>query len=70
MFIVGGEKVPGDVYELVDYNVSIGNQPHSEVAALGIILYEHFGKNILSKKFKNSKLEIVPQKKGKKILEK
>jgi tRNA (cytidine56-2'-O)-methyltransferase len=68
LFIVGGEKVPGEVYELVDYNISIGNQPHSEVAALSITLYEHFGKDILSKKFKDSKLEIVPQKKGKKIL--
>tara|TARA_Y100000310_G_scaffold331110_1_gene404093 strand:+ start:5222 stop:5737 length:516 start_codon:yes stop_codon:yes gene_type:complete len=68
LFIVGGEKVPAEIYQLVDYNISIGNQPHSEVAALGVVLYEYFGKNILSKKFKNSKLKIIPQKKGKKIL--
>ena len=70
LFIVGGEKVPGEVYELTDHNVSVGNQPHSEVAALAISLYEFFGKDILSKKFKNSKLEIVPQKRDKKIIEK
>ena len=68
LFIVGGEKVPGQIYELADYNVCVGSQPHSEVAALGISLYEYFGRDILNKKFKNAKLEIIPTKKGKKIV--
>ena len=38
LVIVGAEKVPKEVYELADYNVSVGNQPHPEVAALAIFL--------------------------------
>ena len=34
LFIVGGEKVQGDVYELTDYNIAVGNQPHSEVGCI------------------------------------
>ena len=35
VIVVGGAKVPSDVFKLSQYNVSVGNQPHSEVAALG-----------------------------------
>ena len=38
LFIVGAEKVPPWVFELADYNISVGNQPHSEVAALAIAM--------------------------------
>ena len=66
LIIVGGEKVPAEIYELADCNISVGLQPHSEVAALGIVLYDFFGKDIFRKDFKG-KMKIVPQKKGKKI---
>ncbi|MGQ0797603.1 MAG: tRNA (cytidine(56)-2'-O)-methyltransferase [Methanobacteriota archaeon] len=36
--VVGAEKVPKDVYRLVDWNVAVGHQPHSEVAALAVFL--------------------------------
>ncbi|MFH0714897.1 MAG: tRNA (cytidine(56)-2'-O)-methyltransferase, partial [Candidatus Diapherotrites archaeon] len=36
--IVGAEKVPREVYEISDYNLSVTNQPHSEIAALGVLL--------------------------------
>jgi tRNA (cytidine56-2'-O)-methyltransferase len=38
LVVVGAEKVPYEVYKMVDYNIAIGNQPHSEVAALAIFL--------------------------------
>ena len=38
MIIVGASKVPFEVYERADFNVSVGNQPHSEIAALAIFL--------------------------------
>jgi len=38
LVIAGAEKVPRWVYENVDYNVSVGNQPHSEIAALAVFL--------------------------------
>ncbi|MDD4163572.1 MAG: tRNA (cytidine(56)-2'-O)-methyltransferase, partial [Methanothrix sp.] len=28
---VGAEKVPAEMYDLADWNVPVGNQPHSEV---------------------------------------
>ena len=40
--IIGSEKVPPEVYEEVDFNVAVTNQPHSEVAALAIFLHEYF----------------------------
>ena len=36
VLIVGGAKVPGDVFKHAQYNVAVGNQPHSEVAALAL----------------------------------
>jgi tRNA (cytidine56-2'-O)-methyltransferase len=39
LLVVGAEKVPGDLYGLADVNVAVGNQPHSEVAALAIVLH-------------------------------
>ncbi len=66
LVIIGGEKVPGEVYRSVDYNLAITNQPHSEVAALAIFLHEHFSGRELRKKF-DGRLKIVPQEHGKKI---
>lgn len=42
LVIVGGEKVPGALFKLTDYNLSVTRQPHSEVAALAIFLYDLF----------------------------
>src|SRR5215207_5506842 len=38
LVIIGAEKVPQEAYKLADYNIAIGNQPHSEIAALAIFL--------------------------------
>lgn len=67
LVIVGGEKVPGEVYQLADYNLAVTSQPHSEVAALGVFMYALIG---AKKKFKKAKLKIVPMAKGKKVVSK
>ncbi len=67
LVVVGAEKVPREVYELADYNVAIGNQPHSEVAALAIFLDRFFEGKELQKEFKNARLRIIPQRKGKRL---
>ncbi|MBN2331008.1 MAG: tRNA (cytidine(56)-2'-O)-methyltransferase, partial [Candidatus Aenigmarchaeota archaeon] len=36
LVIIGGQKVPAEVYRMVDHNVSVTSQPHSEVAALAV----------------------------------
>lgn len=70
LIVVGAEKVPPEVYEKANYNISVGSQPHSEVAALAVFLDRLFeGKN-LYKKFEDAEMEIVPSPKGKTVIEK
>ena len=66
LIIVGGEKVPPEVYQLADYNLAVTSQPHSEVSALAVFLHEFFGGKELNKKFRG-RLKIVPQERGKKV---
>jgi tRNA (cytidine56-2'-O)-methyltransferase len=68
LIIVGSQRVPGEVYHLSDFNISVTNQPHSEVASLAIFLSELLEGKELKKKFNNPKLKIIPQEKGKKII--
>jgi tRNA (cytidine56-2'-O)-methyltransferase len=68
MLVVGAEKVPREVYELADFNVSVGNQPHSEVAALAVFLYEYFERKPF-KEFKDGQMKILPNKRGKTVVE-
>jgi tRNA (cytidine56-2'-O)-methyltransferase len=38
LVVVGGAKVPSEAYERATWNVAVGHQPHSEVAALAVLL--------------------------------
>lgn len=67
LVVVGGVKVPGAVYELTDYNIAIGNQPHSEVAALAVFLDQISGSKARKREFKNAKNVITPSENGKKV---
>lgn len=68
LVIVGAEKVPRIVYEVSDYNVAIGNQPHSEIAALAIFLDRLFEGRELRTDFRG-RLRIVPDARGKRVLD-
>ncbi len=70
LVVVGAEKVPREVYEIADYNVAVGNQPHSEISALAILLDKVLEGKPLLKKHENAQKEIIPSKKGKKVLDK
>ncbi len=70
MIVVGAEKVPAMVFDLADYNIAVGNQPHSEVAALAIFLDRIQKGRELQKQFKGGELKIVPQERGKKVVRK
>lgn len=70
LVIVGAEKVPGDVFELSDLNISIGTQPHSEVAALAVFLEKILDGLVFRLKFPNGSIEVIPCEKGKKIRKK
>jgi tRNA (cytidine56-2'-O)-methyltransferase len=68
LIVVGAEKVPKDVYQMVDFNVGVGNQPHSEVAALAVFLDRFLNGDGLRRDFKG-KVTILPSKNGKKVVE-
>ncbi|MEM3170304.1 MAG: tRNA (cytidine(56)-2'-O)-methyltransferase, partial [Candidatus Nitrosotenuis sp.] len=70
LVVVGAEKVPREVYDYADYNVAVGNQPHSEVSALAIILDRIQNGKQFDIKYNNARLEIIPSKKGKKVIAK
>jgi len=67
LVVVGGAKVPGEVYGLVDWNVGVSDQPHSEVSALGVFLYELFDRELVD--FVDGRLKVVPQAHGKLVEE-
>ncbi|MHB8567941.1 MAG: tRNA (cytidine(56)-2'-O)-methyltransferase [Nitrososphaerales archaeon] len=65
LLVVGAEKVPGDIYKLADYNVAVGSQPHSEIAALAVFLDRLFMGGELHNMFENARFRIIPERKGK-----
>jgi tRNA (cytidine56-2'-O)-methyltransferase len=68
LLMVGSQKVPKEFFSnnVSDFNVSIGNQPHSECAALAVFLDRFFEGRELAKKFEKAKIKIIPQERGKK----
>ncbi|MCL2295974.1 MAG: tRNA (cytidine(56)-2'-O)-methyltransferase [Methanomassiliicoccaceae archaeon] len=69
LIVVGAEKVPPEVYQSADHNISVGNQPHSEIAALAIFL-DRFtgGKNLYSDR--DGQMTVIPNERGKTVVEK
>ncbi len=69
LIIVGSEQVPAEIYQLADYNISVTNQPHSEVAALAITLDRMMeGKELTGLDF-GGEISITPSERGKIINE-
>ena len=68
LIVVGAEKVPREIYELADYNVAVGNQPHSEVSALGVLLDRIQQGKQFESGFENSERVIIPQEHGKNVV--
>ncbi len=69
LVVLGGEKVPAEVYQLAHFNIGIGNQPHSEVAALAVFLDRLNMGEELNRQFPDHRFRIVPQERGKKMIE-
>jgi len=68
LVIVGAEKVPRWVFDEADFNVAIGNQPHSEVSALAVFLDRIWNGRQLKLCFPDAKMYIVPSAKGKRVV--
>ncbi len=67
IIVVGAEKVPREIYEMADYNVAVGSQPHSEISALAIVLDRIQNGKQFEKEFSGAKRKIIPTKKGKNV---
>lgn len=60
LLILGGAKVPRYVYDLADFNVALGWQPHSEVAAIAVFLYDLVDNNLLYIDREGANIKINP----------
>jgi len=68
MIVVGAEKVPAEMYHDSSFNISVGNQPHSEIAALAIFLDRLTeGRHLYDDR--DGKFTVVPTERGKTVVE-
>lgn len=65
LVVVGGGKVPFEVYERADWNVAVTNQPHSEIAALAVFLDRLFVGRELEREWADARRRVVPEPAGK-----
>lgn len=67
LVVVGAEKVPFAVYEHADWNIAVTNQPHSEIAALGVFLDRLFEGSELDQQWRDANKRVVPEPAGKTV---
>jgi tRNA (cytidine56-2'-O)-methyltransferase len=67
LLVVGGAKVPPDLYRMAGYNVAVGHQPHSEVAALAVALERLLGVPG-PRREPGARQRIVPRARGKRVV--
>lgn len=68
LILVGAGKMPGEVFEMADFNVAVGSQPHSEVGALAVFLDRLLKGQGIRRQF-SGRLKVVPSPRGKVIEE-
>lgn len=72
LVIVGSQKVPAEFFNETtsDFNVAVGNQPHSECSSLAVFLDRFYmGKKLSEDFITKAKKKIVPQVRGKRVIE-
>ena len=68
LIVIGAEKVPRKIFDLADYNVAIGSQPHSEISALAVLLDRILKGKKFSTSFDEAQRKIIPTKQGKNVV--
>jgi len=68
LVVVGAEKVPQEVFELSDLNVSITDQPHSEVGALAVFLDRLYDRLSQSVTYEGARIRVAPSPRGKVVI--
>jgi tRNA (cytidine56-2'-O)-methyltransferase len=66
LLVVGGAKVPAELYRLATCNVAVGHQPHSEAAAVAVVLAELRGVPG-PRPPRGARQAVVPRARGKRI---
>jgi tRNA (cytidine56-2'-O)-methyltransferase len=66
LVLVGGAKVPSEAYQRATWNVAVGHQPHSEVAALAVLLERLRGVPGPGP-WPGARRAVVPQSRGKRV---
>jgi len=69
LVVVGGEKVPWELYERADFNVAVTNQPHSEIAGLAVFLDRFFEGTELDRDWVDAERRVVPEATGKTVVD-
>ena len=69
LVVVGGEKVPFEVYDRADWNVGVTNQPHSEVAGLAVFLDRLFEGRELDREWVDADRTVLPTETGKRVVD-
>ncbi|MEF8800549.1 MAG: tRNA (cytidine(56)-2'-O)-methyltransferase [Halolamina sp.] len=69
LVVVGGEKVPFEVYDHADWNVGVTNQPHSEVAGLAVFLDRLHDGRELDREWEGGDRRVVPTETGKQVVD-
>ena len=69
LVVIGAGKMPREIYEMADYNVAVGSQPHSEIAALAVLLDRVQGGRQLEWEPTGAARRIVPNRDGKTVVD-
>ena len=67
LVVIGAKKVPRELFDIADMNIAVGNQPHSEIAALAVFLDRVFNGNELKKQLGTASYKIIPNLRGKNV---
>jgi tRNA (cytidine56-2'-O)-methyltransferase len=70
LILVGSQKVPREFFseKVSDFNVAVGNQPHSECASLAIFLDRLSKGKALAMDFEDAEVRIIPLRRGKRVV--
>ena len=68
LIVIGAEKVPREIFDLADYNLAIGNQPHSEISSLTVLLDIILKGKKFSTSVDEAQRKIIPTKQGKNVV--
>lgn len=68
LLVVGGEKVPREVFVLANWNVAVTHQPISEVSATAIFLDWVFKHKELERDYPDAKFKVVPSRSMKSVV--